>query len=306
MINANFKTKKVKITENFGQFVIEPLPQGYGYTLGNSLRRTLLTSLPGTAITQVKISGVKHKFSTIYGMKEDVIELLLNLKGVRIKYEGEKPIKLKLEKDGPAKVVAGDIECPPGVEIVNRDLILANLSDNKSRLKMEMVAEKGYGYLPMDERKGGKLGLIILDAIFSPVIRVNYRVEATRIGQQTDLDRLVLEVYTDGTITPDGALEYAVKTLVYFFNQIINPEKAQPVREKKKNRSNDEFLKLPLEELELPTRVFNALQRAGYQNVKELVREKRENLVLVKNLGEKSLNVILEALSKKGIKPLWE
>jgi len=306
MIQPNFKIKKVKLTANFGQFVFEPLPQGYGHTLGNALRRVLLTSLPGTAITEVKISGVRHKFSTIPGVKEDVIEILLNLKEVRIKYEGEKPVRLLLEKTGPGEVRAGDIETPAGVEIVNKDLVLANLADNKTRLKMEMVAEKGYGYLTSEERKSEKLGQLILDAIFSPVLRVSYKVEATRVGGQTDLDKLVLEVTTDGTIDPYGALCQGVKTLASFLNQIINP-KNSPSSEKKKASflSSPDVLKLTIEELELPTRIVNALQKAGYRTLGKLAKAKKSDLVSVKNLGEKSLNVILEILKKKGINPVW-
>jgi DNA-directed RNA polymerase subunit alpha len=305
MIQPNFKIKKVKLTANFGQFVFEPLPQGYGHTLGNALRRVLLTSLPGTAITEAKISGVKHKFSTLPGMKEDVIELLLNLKEVRIKYEGEKPVKLHLEKTGPGEVKAGDIETPAGVEIVNKDLVLANLADNKSRLKIEMVAERGYGYFPSEERKSDKLGLLILDAIFSPVTRVNYKVEATRVGRQTDLDKLVLEINTDGTIDPEKALKYAAKVLISFFNQIINPKQSSEEEKTETHQFSPEVLKLTLEELELPTRIVNALQKGGYHTVGKLVKAKRDDLISIKNLGEKSLKVILETLAKKGIKPSW-
>jgi len=306
MIEPNFKIKKTKSTANFGQFILEPLPQGYGHTLGNSLRRTLLTSIPGTAITQVKISGVKHKFSTLPGMKEDVIELLLNLKEVRIKYEGEKPVKLYLEKSGPGEVKAGDIEVPAGVEIVNKDLVLANLSDKKSKLKIEMVAEKGYGYLPSEERKSEKLGLIILDAIFSPVRRVNYKVETARVGEKTDLDKLVLEIDVDGTITPEEALKYAAETLISFFNQVVNPKDFSSEKEEKKEQSAPEVLKLTIEEIELPTRIVNALRKAGYQTVEKLVKAKMEDLMSIKNLGKKSLGIILETLNKKGIKPSWE
>jgi len=305
MIESSFKIKKVKIAPNFGQFVLEPLPQGYGHTLGNALRRVLLTSLPGTAITEVKISGVKHKFSTIAGMKEDVIELLLNLKEVRIKYEGEKPVKLRLDKNGPSEVRAGDIEAPAGVEIVNKDLFLANLADSKSRLKMEMVAERGYGYLPSEERKSNKLGLIILDAIFSPVTRVNYKVETTRVGRQTDLDRLVLEINTDGTIDSYEALKYGAKTLISFFNQIINPKDFSSEEKTKTRQSSGEVLKLTIEELELPTRIVNALEKAGYHTVGKLIKASRAELISIKNLGEKSLGIILETLVKKGIKPSW-
>jgi len=304
MIQPNFKIKKAKLTDNFGQFIFEPLPQGYGYTLGTALRRVLLTSLPGAAITEVKISGVRHKFSTFSGMKEAVIELLLNLKEVRIKYEGEKPVKLRLDKTGPGEVKAGDIEAPAGVGIINKDLVLANLADSKTRLKIEMVVEKGYGYLPSEERKTEKLGRLILDAIFSPVIRVNYKVETTRVGRKTDLDRLVLEVTTDGTIDPYEAVKHGAKTLISFFNQILNPKDFSSGK-KAKIDSSSSALKLTIEELELPTRIVNTLQKAGYQTVGKLAKAKEADLLSIKNLGEKSLKIILAALTKKGVKPSW-
>jgi DNA-directed RNA polymerase subunit alpha len=203
-------------------------------------------------------------------------------------------------------VKAGDIEVPAGVEIVNKDLVLANLSDKKSKLKIEMVAERGYGYLPSEERKSEKLGLIILDAIFSPVRRVNYKVETARVGEKTDLDKLVLEIDVDGTITPEEALKYAAETLISFFNQVVNPKDFSSKKEEKKEQSAPEVLKLTIEEIELPTRIVNALQKAGYQTVEKLVKAKREDLMSIKNLGKKSLGIILETLNKKGIKPSWE
>lgn len=308
MLTPNFQIKTIKQTKTFGQFSIEPLPQGYGHTLGNALRRVLLSSLPGAAITQVRISGVKHKFSTIDGVKEDVIEILLNLKQVRIKYQGEKPIKLHLEKNGPGVVTAGDIQTPAGVEIVNKDLVLANLADKKTKLKMEMVAERGVGYLPAEERKSEKLGVIILDAIFSPILRVNYKVEATRVGRRTDFDRLVLEFDSDGTIEAEEALKEAAKILVSFFNQIVKPKNLPPEEKEEKEERGDsnENLKLTLEEIELPTRIANALRRAGYETAGEIANAKREDLVSIKNLGEKSLKMIHTILVKKGVKPCWE
>lgn len=304
MLEPNFQIKKIKQTENFGEFSIEPLPQGFGHTLGNALRRVLLTSLPGIAITQVKISGVKHRFSTIEGMKEDVVELLLNLKQVRIKGKLAKPTKLYLEKNGPGQVKAGDIKTSSGIEIVNKDLVLANLADKKSKLKMEMVAEEGFGYLPAEERKSERLGVIILDAIFSPVIRVNYKVEPTRVGRQTNLDRLILEINSDGTVKPQEALVKAAKVLVSFFERILKP-KEPPVEETKFSLPPDNNFKLTVEELELPTRIANVLRRAGYETAGDLAKAKKADLFSLKNLGEKSLDIIWSVLTKKGIKPSW-
>lgn len=299
MFESNFQIKKIKQTEDFGVFTLDPLPQGYGHTLGNSLRRALLTSLPGAAITRIKISGVKHRFTTLQGLREDTIELILNIKQVRIKYTGEKPVKLQLEKNGPGPVVAGDIKTPANVEIINKELVLGNLADKKSKLKAEMIAERGFGYLPVEERKSEKLGEIPIDASFSPIKRVNYKVEATRVGRRTDLDRLILEISTDGTIKPQEALKESAKVLISFFRQVVEP-KAAPAS-KKEEVSSSEVLKLTVEEVELPTRIANALRRAGYETIGDLVAADIADLAKVKNLGEKSVKIVQAALAKKGV-----
>lgn len=299
MIELTFQIKKEKETASYGLFVIEPLEQGYGHTLGNALRRVLLTSLPGSAITQVKIAGVRHRFSTLEGLKEDIIELILNIKEICLKYDGEKPIKLRLEKSGPGVVKASDIEVPGGAEIVNRDLVLANLADKKSQLKAEMVVEKGYGYLPATGRETKKLGVILTDASFSPIIRVNYRIEATRVGRRTDLDRLILEIFTDGTVKPSEALKKSARILIDFFTQIVKPKKV-PV-EKKEKKVSAEVLKFTLEEINVPTRIANALRKGGLETVGGLTARTASDLSKVKNLGEKSIEVVKAALSQKGL-----
>jgi len=301
MIEPIFNIKTEQETVDFGRFIIEPLEQGFGHTLGNSLRRVLLTSLPGAAITQVKINGVKHKFSTLEGMSEDVVDLILNLKQVRLKYEGEKPVKLELDKNGPGQVKAGDIKTPANVQVINKDHILANLADKKSRLKMEMVVERGFGYWPAEGKKSEKLGLIFLDASFSPIKRVNYQVEATRVGQRTDFDKLIIEINTDGTINPKEALKYAAKILIGFFNQIVQPKKLEVKKEEKEKQIDNETTKLTLEELDLPTRIVNALRKSGYGIVSDLMAANLVDLAKVKNLGEKSIKIIQEALAKRGI-----
>ncbi|HUS60387.1 MAG TPA: DNA-directed RNA polymerase subunit alpha [Nevskiaceae bacterium] len=300
MIVPSFQVKKEKETNDFGQFIIEPLEQGYGDTLGNALRRVLLTSLPGAAITQVKVSGVRHKFSTLAGLKEDIIELILNIKQIRVRYEGEKAIRLRLEKSGPGEVKAGDIKTPAQVEIVNKDQVLANLADRKAKLKVEFQVETGVGYLPAEERKTEKIGVILVDAAFGPIKRVNYRVEATRVGGRANLDRLILEITTDGTIKPSQALKKAAKTLVAFFNQIVEPKKLKVKKEKVKTISS-EAMKLTVEEIELPTRIVNALRKGGYGTVSDLSAAHPADLAKVKNLGEKSIKIIGVVLAKKGI-----
>jgi len=300
MFEPLFNIKTEQENADFGKFVIEPLEQGFGHTLGNSLRRVLLTSLPGAAITQIKINGVKHKFSTLEGMSEDVVDLILNLKQVRLKYEGEKPIKLELDKNGPGQVKAGDIKTPANIQVINKDHVLASLADKKSRLKIEMVVERGFGYLPAETRKSDKLGVIFLDAAFSPVKRVNYQVEATRVGQRTDFDKLIMEITTDGTIKPKEALKSSAKILIAFFNQVVQPKKMD-VKEEKKPQIDDEVTKLTLEELDLPTRIVNALRRTGYGTVSDLMAIKLADLAKIKNLGEKSIKIIQSALAKKGV-----
>lgn len=299
MIKPAFQIKKETERADYGVFIIEPLEQGYGETLGNTLRRVLLTSLPGAAITQVKISGVRHKFSTLEGLKEDVIELILNLKQICLKYEGEKPVTLRLEKSGPGEVKAGDIKTPGVVEIVNKDLILGNLADKKSRMKVEMTVSPGWGYVPAEEQAIEKLGVIPLDATFSPIRRVNYRVEATRVGRRTDLDRLILEIFTDGTIKPGEALKKSAQVLIDFFTQVVKPKKL-PV-EKKTDKTPNEALKLTVEEINIPTRIANSLRKGGFGTVEDLMAVTPSDFAKVKNLGDKSIKIIKTALSARGI-----
>jgi DNA-directed RNA polymerase subunit alpha len=299
MLEPIFQIKKEEETADHGLFVIEPLEQGYGHTVGNALRRVLLSSLSGAAVTQVKVSGVKHKFTTLEGMKEDIVELILNIKQIRVKYDGDKPVKLNLEKTGPGQVVAGDIESSGGAEVVNKDLILATLADKKSQLKAELVVESGYGYLPTSGREAEKLGVILVDAAFSPVTRVNYKVEATRVGRRTDLDRLILEIFTDGSIKPSEALKKSAQILIDFFTQIVKPKKMPET--KAEDEAPSEILGFTLEEIEIPTRIANALRKSGYETVGDLTACTPTELAKVKNLGEKSLEVVKQALVKKGL-----
>ncbi len=299
MADSIFEIKKEKVTSDFGRFIFEPLQPGYGQTLGNSLRRVLLSSLSGAAITQVKIAGVRHQFSTLEGLKEDIIEFILNLKQLRIKYQSGKPIKLNLDVEGTREIKASDIKTPAGVEIVNKDHILGHLAEKKSKLKAEIIVESGYGYSPASERKSEKLGVIPVDAAFSPVRKVNYQVEAMRVGRETDLDRLVLEISTDGTVEPGLALKKAAEILVSYFSQIINPQKLPKVS-RKPLTSNLEDLDLTVEELDLPTRIANSLRRSKYGTLGDLAAVSRSDLTKVKNLGEKSIKIVEAALAKKG------
>ncbi len=295
-----FEFKEEEKKTNYSKFVISPLEQGYGDTLGNALRRVLLTSLPGAAITKVKVSGVKHQFSTLKGMKEDVVEFLLNLKKVRLAYTGEKPVKAVVSVKSAGEVKAKDIKVPAQVKIANPELVLATLSKG-AKLEAELEIEAGNGYSLADERKTGTIGLIPLDASFSPVQRVNYKVEETRVGRLTNYDKLNLEVWTDGTMTPKEGVLTSAKILVSYLNQLISPKKVA----KKEEVITDEVGavgKLSVEEIGLPTRVANALIKGGYETVEELLSAKREELVKVRNLGEKSLKIVSAALGQKGIK----
>lgn len=295
-----FQIKTERETREEGVFILEPLEQGYGNTLGNPLRRVLLSSLPGAAVTFVKIAGVRHQFATIPGLKEDATELILNIKQLRIKYEGEKPVTIQLDASGPGEVKAGQIKTPTGVEIINKDLVLGNLADKKSKLSVEMTVERGYGYSPFEDRKSDTVGVIPIDAIFSPVIRVNQKIEATRVGRMTNFDKLILEIYTDGTITPSEALKQATKILLAYFEQIINPKKIETPKETKVSLPN-EIMKLTIEELTLPTRIINALDKAGYKTVENLISSDSKELAKIKNLGAKSLKIIAAALKEKGV-----
>lgn len=296
-----FKVTEEKTKDNFAILSIEPLEQGYGHTLGNSLRRCLLTSLEGAAITSVKIQGVSHQFSTIPGVLEDVIELILNLKKVRIKVYGEKAIKVTLQKTGKGEIKAGDIDTLGAGEVINKDQHIATLSDAKSKLSIEMSVEVGVGYVGADEKKSAELGVIPVDAIYTPVMSVNYNVEPTRVGRRTDFDKLNLEVTTDGTIAPVDALNQAAKILAGYFEQIYNPTiEEEPVQAEGSFLSED-LLKSSVEELDLPVRISNALKAIDADTIGKLIVIPRAQLMKAKNLGAKSLTLISEKLAERGL-----
>lgn len=303
MIDLNFKIKTETQNETYGKFVIEPLETGYAHTLGNALRRVLLSSLPGAAVTSVTIDGVKHQFQTLSGLREDIVEFVLNLKKLRVRLnEGEKAV-LKLEASGPKDITAQDIEETSAVEILNKTLYLGALADKKSKISAELTVEKGYGYVLAEEFRTDAVGVIPLDATFTPVLRVNYQQEATRVGRQTNLDRLVLEVWTDGTIAPMEAVKQAAKILASYFLQIFEP-KAEGVGDVSVAVTptiSDDVLKMLIEELDLPTRLENALKNGGIETVGQLLGTPRKDLLKVKNLGGKSLGMVEEKLREKGV-----
>jgi DNA-directed RNA polymerase subunit alpha len=296
-----FEINKIIEKDNLTVFEIGPLVKGFGQTLGNSLRRVLLRSLPGMAVTSVKMAGVKHQFSSLKGMKEDVVEFILNLKKIRFATvsDSDKPEKVKLSVKGPGEVKAKDLQLPATLKIANPELVLASLNKD-AKLEAEMQVGRGVGYSPADEREERGIGIIPVDAIYSPIVRVNYRVEETRVGRVTDYDKLILEIVTDGTINAKKALIDTAVILTGYFHQIVSP-KAVVKEEVKQESTLGPLGKLSVEEIGLPTRVANALVKAGYEIVEDLVTAKKEDLAKIRNLGEKSVKIISAALAEKGV-----
>lgn len=295
MQTMNFTVKPIEETANHGIFAIEPLTNGFGHTIGNALRRVLLSSFRGAAITEVKVAGVNHKFSTLAGLSEDMIDLILNLKSVKVAYAGDEPVTAKLSVKGVKTVTAKDIVAPASVTIINQDAVIANLGKD-GKLDLELTISTGYGYSPADERPTTTLGSMSIDAIYSPVERVSYKVESTRVGRRTDFDKVVLEIYTDGSSQPSVVLKEAGKILVSAFSQIIEPSPVADV-----NAEVSATASVSTDDLGLPTRVANALKTAGYKTATELSQASDKDLKTVKNLGGKSLGLIDEALSAKGL-----
>lgn len=291
----NFTVKAIEERDNYGVFAIEPLINGFGHTIGNALRRVLLSSFRGAAITDVKVAGVNHKFSTLAGLSEDMIDLILNLKSVKVAYEGEEPVTAKLSIKGPATVKASDIVTPANVKIVSRDLVIANLGKD-AKLDLELTIGTGYGYSGADERPSLSIGTMSIDAIYSPVERVSYKVESTRVGRRTDFDKVVIEIYTDGSQLPSVALIEAARILVASFTQIVEPTAAVDAGVVASSATS-----VTTDDLGLPTRVTNALKAAGYKTAAELALATDKDLKTVKNLGGKSLGLIDEALASKGL-----
>lgn len=295
MQNMNFSVKTIEEKDNYGVFNIEPLENGFGHTLGNSLRRVLLSSFRGAAITEVKVGGVTHKFSTLAGLSEDMIDLILNLKSVKVAYEGDEPVTAKLSIKGPKVVKASDIIAPATVKIVSGDVVIANLSKD-AKLELELTIGTGYGYSPAEERPSSTIGSMSIDAIYSPVERVAYKVESTRVGRRTDYDKVVMEIYTDGSRLPSVVLKEAAGILVAVFGQIVDPKEIVD-----QSAISSIASSVLVDDLGLPTRVGNALKAAGYKTAAELSGATDKDLKTVKNLGGKSLGLIDEALGLKGL-----
>ena len=288
----------------YARFVIEPLERGFGHTLGNSLRRVLLSSLPGVAVSSVHIEGVQHEFSTMPGIKEDVTEIILNLKSMAVKMFSEETKQLTIDVKGPCELKAGDIKTDDQVEIVNKDLHIATLNED-AHLQMQMTLDRGRGYVSADKNKNASMpiGVIPIDSIFTPVKKVNYTVEDTRVGQITDYDKLTLEIWTNGTLKPEEAISSAAKILTSHLNlfisltdQVIPVSLAQPEESVK-----DKVLEMTIEELDLSVRAYNCLKRAGINSVAELVLKNQDDMMKVRNLGRKSLEEVEQKLTALGL-----
>lgn len=291
----------------YGTFVVEPLERGFGTTLGNSLRRVLLSSLPGYAITSVKIDNVLHEFSTIPNVKEDVTEIVLNLKGVILKIHGDGgPKILYIEANGSGEITAGDIKADSEVEILNPDHHIATL-DADAHVVMELTADKGRGYVSSDRNKqllDPSIGVIAIDSIYTPVLKVNYTVDNTRVGQITDYDKLTIEVWTDGTISAKDAVSFAAKILTEHLNlfvELSDEVSKTEIMKEKDDSENGKVLETTIEELDLSVRSFNCLKRAGINTVEDLINKTEEDMMKVRNLGRKSLEEVVAKLASLGL-----
>jgi DNA-directed RNA polymerase subunit alpha len=299
------KVERLEGDERYGKFVVEPLATGYGTTLGNSLRRVLLSSLPGAAITAARIRGVAHEFSTVPGVKEDVVQIVLNLKQIRLRSFATEPVTLTLEKEGPGEVTAADIQTTSDVEIVSPETHIATLEPEAS-LWMELTVEVGRGFASGDRKEGLPIGVIPIDALFSPVRRVNFHVENTRVGQVTDYDRLILEVWTDGTTPPDEAIAQGSQILVQQFSLFGGLTRSQAALASPATADGGGLLPsgvsdMPIEDLDLPQRAFNSLKRHGITKVGQLLQTPDEELLRMRNFGKKSLDEIKERLAARGL-----
>lgn len=290
----------------YGKFIVEPLERGYGITLGNSLRRILLSSLPGVAVASVKIDGVLHEFSTVPGVREDVTDIILNLKSLRLKFNGDIDQKvLRIEAQGEGEVTAGDIIPDSDVEILNPDLHIATLASN-GRFFAEITVARGRGYVAAERNQNGEpvIGVIPVDSIFTPVYKVNYSVENTRVGQRTDYDKLSIEIWTDGSIRPDEAASLAAKIMsehLSLFIGLTETVSDVEIMVEKEEEQKDKILEMTIEELDLSVRSYNCLKRAGINTVEELIQRNDEDMMKVRNLGKKSLEEVVHKLNDLGL-----
>ncbi len=296
-----FKVTTEDDNGNYAKVIVEPLEAGFGHTLGNSLRRVLLTTLEGAAITSIKIDGVSHQFSAITGVSEDVLQIILNVKQIRVRVHSDKPVKLYIKASGKKDVTAKDIQVMGEGEVVSPDQHIATLTTSTSKLNIEMTAQRGKGYSRSEERKSGEVNVMSIDALYSPIVAVNYTVDQTRVGRRTDFDKLILEITTDGSLTPKESVEEAARILQASFKQIVEP--IDDVVEESSNEASvsDEVMKMTVDELDLPVRITNALRAIDVNTVEQLVNVSRSQLLKAKNLGSKSLGLVSDKLLERGL-----
>lgn len=305
MLNPNFSTKKVEESATYGKFILEPLPLSFGQSLGHALRRTLLSSLQGAAITNVKIDEVSHLFSTLKGVKESAMEVMLNLRELKFEAKGEGPFKVELKTKGPGKIYGKDLEGE--IKPVNTDVYIAEITDEKGKLELEAIVEVGMGYSSVEEREKKEYGFIAVDAFFSPVKKVNFKVTEARVGRKTNFDRLTLEVWTDGSIKPSECLKQSSEILANFFAYFLSGKDTPQLKverseeEAKQELIDKKLYEIIIDELSLPSRVINALLREHIETVADLVKSGKEKLTNMKGVGKKSIELIEEELKKMGI-----
>jgi DNA-directed RNA polymerase subunit alpha len=297
------KIEFAELSDTYGKFIVEPLERGFGVTLGNALRRVLLSSISGAAVTSVKIENVLHEFSTIPGVVEDVTQVILNLKELSLKLHSDKPKLLRMDVRGKKDVVAGDLQPDAEVEILNPDLHIATLDGKNAHLTMELVVERGKGYVPAERHRKSEhvIGVIPIDSIFSPIQKVNYVVDDTRVGQAADYDRLTLEVWTDGSIRPEEALQESARLMIDGFRLFVGTAVAPEVAVGPQADEANKLATMPIEELDLSVRPYNCLKRAGINTLGDLLQRTEEEVVNVKNFGRKSLDEVKEKLAALGL-----
>src|SRR3989338_6670777 len=305
MITPNFVTQKIEDTQSYGKFILEPLAPGFGQSIGLALRRTMLSSLKGAAITNVKVEGVSHFFTTLKGVKESVLEVILHLKQLRFEVKGDGPFTVSISAKGPQKIYGKNVE--GAAKVVNKDLYIGEITLDKVKLELEAMIETGQGYLSADEREKKIAGFIAVDAYFSPVKKVNIKVEEARLGRKSNMDRIMLEIWTDGSIKPADALRESATILSSHFEHILSGKDAPKAKEEKveeqaqKEAIEQKLYEIIIDELNLPSRVINALLRENIETVADLVKVGKESLTDMKGVGKKSIELIEEELKKMGL-----
>lgn len=307
MLEPNFITEKFDLSSTYCRFILGPLPSGFGYTLGQSLRRVLFSAIPGTAVTYVKINDVVHPFSTISGVKDSVLDIILNIKLLRFKVNGDGPFEMNLSLKGKRKIKGGDFK-GGDINVVNKDHYVTEIADDKTKLEITLMVEKGCGYSPSEEKEKKEFGLLAIDSFFSPVKKLNYSVEGARVGRKTNLDRLIFEIWTDETISPVDVFKQGARILSQHFGYILSgkdvkkaAESATELEEELAKKVDEKVYQTIIDELDLPTRVINALLQEKIETVEDLVKQGKANIINFRGVGKKSIDLVQKELEKLGI-----